>query len=358
MLRAVLVFGLLAALGGIILAGPTQALTIERAVLVQRHGVRPPTSPNSALLRYSAQPWPAWPVPPGDLTEHGAKVVALMGASLREDLTGAGLLPRTGCPAPGSVRVWADGTDERTRRSGETLGASLAPGCGLQARWAAAELRDPIFGGSHDPACRAGAKTAKADLLAAVGPAGFGPPATRASLDHLQAVLAPKACAGGPGLCLSGPNQVEMTSQGPRGVGPLFTAASLSEDILLEYAEGMPLDEVGWGKVRSAADVAAIMGAHGRFYQVLEKDRDLSARIGAPMARLILAALSGQAGALTGPEVHVLALAGHDDNIAVEGSIFRIAPWTLPGQPDTVSPAQTLVFLLLNDHGRRFVRAV
>ena len=53
-------------------------LKLERVVMLQRHGIRPPTVGNDQLARFAAEPWPAWPVPSGDLTPHGGEVVRLL----------------------------------------------------------------------------------------------------------------------------------------------------------------------------------------------------------------------------------------------------------------------------------------
>ena len=84
------------------IAAPS-GLTLERVVVVQRHGVRPPTSSNAELAHFAAQPWPSWPVPTGELTPHGAEVVRLMGLSLGRTYRAAGLLPERGCPAAGEA---------------------------------------------------------------------------------------------------------------------------------------------------------------------------------------------------------------------------------------------------------------
>ena len=124
-------------------AGPR----LERVVLVMRHGVRPPTQSNAELAKYADQPWPAWPVAPGELTPHGAETVRLMGESVRGAYRAAELLPADGCGPAGTVSVWADGADERTQKTGEVMAAALAPGCGVKAGWTEAKPRDPIFGG-------------------------------------------------------------------------------------------------------------------------------------------------------------------------------------------------------------------
>jgi 4-phytase/acid phosphatase len=337
-------------------------LTLERVVLVQRHGVRPPTSSNAELAPLAAQPWPTWPVPPGDLTPHGAQTVRLMGLSLGRTYRAAGVLPAHGCPAASEAFVWADGSDERTRRSGEMLAKSLEPGCALAVAWAAAKPRDPIFNGDpRNPACRLDPAAVKASFLQTFGPDGAETPATRRAESRMQAIVAPKGCNGGPGVCLSGDDQIVDTPTGPRVKGPLSVAAGLSEDLLLEYAEGMPASQVGWGRASTAADIAAVMATHERFFGLFHHDPYVADRFGAPMARLILAALAGQTSAGPppfGPRTRLLALAGHDSNIALMGGVFGLS-WSLPDEPDSTAPASTLAFELWRDRaGHRFVRAL
>ncbi|HEV2362569.1 MAG TPA: histidine-type phosphatase [Caulobacteraceae bacterium] len=329
---------------------------LERVVLVQRHGVRSPTSSNAELARLSAQPWPAWPVPPGDLTSHGVKTVALMGRSLRAAYAGAGLIPAGGCPGAGRVVVWADGKDERTRRSGQVLAQALAPGCGVRVGWTDPAAPDPIFRGATEPACRPEPAAAEAALDRAIGPGGLDTDATRAALVRLQAIVAPKGCRGGPGMCFAGADTLATTGAWPKGSGPLFVGASLAEDLLLEYAQGMPRAEVGWGRA-SEADIAAVMALHQRVTGLIRHNPYVAGRAGAAMARLVLAALAGEPGPHSGPGVKLLALAGHDTNVLLMAGVFGL-DWALPDEPDYSSPAETLAFELWRDHGRAFVRPV
>jgi 4-phytase/acid phosphatase len=352
----------LLALAPAALAAPRGKVVLERAVLervviLQRHGVRPPTSTNDALAHYAQQPWPKWPVAAGELTAHGGETVRLVGSSLRRAY--AGILPARGCPASGEVVVWADGSDQRTRRSGEILAQALAPGCQVKAAWAPPLPRDPIFNGDRTaPACRIEPAAAEQALAASIGPGGIQTPATRAALARLQAIVAPRACAGGAGTCFSGPDRVVSGPNGPRLEGPLATTASLAEDLLLEYAQGMPRSEVGWGRVGTAADIAAVMPLHERYFAVYHGDRYAASRDGAPMARLILAALAGEPGGRgpeVGPRTRLLALAGHDSNLVIMGAVFGLT-WTLPDEPDSTAPATALAFELWSRGRMRYVR--
>ncbi len=322
---ALIVLGI-AALAGVATAAPQTGPTLERVVIVQRHGVRPPTSSNQALAAFAEKPWPAWPVAAGELTPHGADTVRLVGRTLRRAYRDGRLASPHGCPAADAVSVWADGADERTRRSGEILAEALSPGCSVKATWAAPLPRDPIFNGDTSAAaCRADPEAARAALVAEIGTGGVDTPATRSALKRLQAILAPRACAGGPGTCFA-------------------------------------RSEVGWGRAGSEADIAAVMPLHERAFKLYFGDPYRSAREGAPMARLILAALAGETRPASpgfGPGTRLLALAGHDANLALMGGLFGLA-WTLPDQPDATAPATALAFELWKDptNGARFVRAV
>ena len=340
-----------------LLAGSAVAAQhLERVVVVMRHGVRPPTQSNADLAKYAAQPWPAWPVPPGELTPHGGETVRLMGETLRTAYREARLLPASGCAGAGQVTVWADGADERTQQTGAILAEALQPGCGLKAAWTDEKPRDPIFGGSDAPECRLDPDKAKANLAAALaGPAGRIE--TTAATARLQAILAPNACSGGPGICMTAPPPSAGAGGGMASVFP--QSAGLAEDILLEYADGKPMGDVGWGRA-SAADIAAIMPIHERAFALIRNEPDLDASRGAQMTRVILGALGGQpvsGGPRSGPDLKLLGLAGHDTNLILMAGVFDL-DWTLPDEPDATAPSTALVFELWKDGGKEYVRPV
>src|SRR5581483_9403378 len=174
---------------------------------VMRHGVRPPTSANADLRKYADQDWPEWPVKPGELTPHGGETVRLIGDTVRAAYAKHGLLATgTECSGPDQVSVWADGTDQRTRRTGEILGASLEPGCSVLVDWGPAQPRDPIFGGSSEDAC----KVDQAHAFAYSPPSPEEQARLDAATKALQAIFAPHACdpgspgpAGGAGTCFA-----------------------------------------------------------------------------------------------------------------------------------------------------------
>jgi 4-phytase / acid phosphatase len=339
---------------------------LERAVLLQRHGVRAPTDPPTALARYSAQPWPSWAVGPGELTDGGRRALAVMASYIRARYAGLGVLPRTGCPASKQLYVWADSSDQRTRASGAIMAAGLAPGCSIKAQYAASR-HDPLF----HPLCPLDARAARAQILASVnGNLNALGPEYEQARQTLQAVLWPGArnCGASNTDCpmMHGRNRLTVVHDKLKLTGPLKVGASLSEDLLLEYANGLPSSEVGWGRAASPLSLEQILPLHVRYAELMRRSPDIAASGGTPLAHLMLLLLEGRpaAGAFAAappvpPTAQLVVLAGHDTNLSDVGSILGL-DWTLPHEPDSTAPDTTLALELWRnaDDGHQYVRAV
>jgi 4-phytase/acid phosphatase len=353
MIRLVLAIGALLTLAG---AAGAQPLQLERVVVVMRHGIRPPTRPNADIAKYAAQAWPDWPVAAGELTPHGGETVRLMGETLRAAYVADRLLPASGCSRPSEASVWSDGTDQRTRRTGEILAAALEPGCKLPVGWAPPEPRDPIFAGTDAGACHIDPAAARAAMEAAAAAAAA--PQTQAiaaATDRLQSILAPDACRGGPGVCF----RAGVGSASGSGMVVFPATAALAENLYLEYADGKPMSEVGWGRA-SRADLDEVMRIHEAAFEGISRNLYLATHRAALMTRDVLDALGGEpvvGGPTSGPGMRLLAFAGHDTNLAWMGAIFGLE-WTLPGQPAATAPSTALAFELWARDGHRYVLPV
>lgn len=98
---------------------------LQAVVVVSRHGVRSPTKLGE-LDAYAAQPWPAWPVGPSELTPHGAMLMTAFGRAYRESFAAAGLggsHPRI-LRGPGAGRL----RPRRSRDAARTLAAARPQG--------------------------------------------------------------------------------------------------------------------------------------------------------------------------------------------------------------------------------------
>ena len=319
---------------------------LKFVVIVTRHGVRAPTWDARQLNEYSAEPWPDFGVAPGELTAHGRALVQILGSYYRERFAKEHLL-HAGCTDANKVYIWAD-TDQRTMETGRALAESILNGCRIQVH-SRDGGKDPLFSGAAtaDPKLaaeavrvRAGAEPEKLILD------------HRAALDALQRIL-----DGGQPTA-----RKLLTSQGKNGndkkgsalPDALATASTLSENLLLEYSNGMKDSQLGWGRLTK-----------DRLYQVLELHRvyaDLTRRTqylarvrGSNLLRHILASLqqavSGMAepGALGPPDTSLLVLSGHDTNLSNLSGMLGVS-WTLAGyQPDETPPGGAIIFSLWQD---------
>ncbi|MBB6253567.1 histidine-type phosphatase [Nitrospirillum iridis] len=369
----------LALAAGLVLAGPASAdtpatppaapgLVLERVVMLSRHGVRSPTKGPAELRRHSDQDWPAWPVGQGILTPHGADAIRQLGVYLGDLYRQRGLLGADRCPAGDTVFVWGDSGDQRTRASAQALADGIAPGCGLKNHGRAPDSQDVLFDAASGGICPLDPAEAEKALAAANGgdiaavPAAIAP-----ALAALVRVVAPKACAagsptGGQACFATGPVKLVDKGGEVKLDGPLARGAMLAESIFLEYVQGMPTAQVGWGRAGTPEALAAILPVHDYQADLTRRTPYIASHNGALLARQIVAAVTGEVPAAGGPLAPVpagarlISILGHDTNLSNVAGLLGL-DWTLPGQPDKTAPDTTLAFEVSRDPatGKRYV---
>jgi hypothetical protein len=87
---------------------PASERIVQQIVLI-RHGIRSPTATPDALAVYASEPWPTWPVDPGQLTPHGAQLMQSLGRWYRQRLSDTGVAVDT-CGNAATVKLIADST--------------------------------------------------------------------------------------------------------------------------------------------------------------------------------------------------------------------------------------------------------
>jgi 4-phytase/acid phosphatase len=327
-------------------------------VIVTRHGVRSPTGKTDQLNRYSKQPWPVWSVPPGYLTEHGARLMTLFGAYDRELLANQGLLAPDGCNDAGRITILAD-SDQRTRETGKAIAVGLMPGCQVQVHALNEGTPDPIFHPLETDGIHPDKQLATAALAGRIGnnPAALVE-AYRPQLQVLEDVLTGTGPVEASATASTSPNLslFDIPSSIAPGKGdhlvdlrsPLGTAATMAENLLLEYTEGLP--NVGWGRV-DANKLRELMQLHTANAD-LERRTSYVARIqSAPLLGCILNSMQQAiaqkpvSGAIGQPTDRLLILVGHDTNLAnIAGSLDL--SWLIDGRRDDTPPGGALVFEL------------
>ncbi|WP_179506153.1 MULTISPECIES: histidine-type phosphatase [unclassified Sphingomonas] len=324
---------------------PTPAPTVEQVVVVMRHGVRPPTKDPAMPAGFASQAWPAWPVAPGWLTPHGARAVGLLGTADARLFKAQGLLPARGCPAPGRLVVVAD-SDQRTIATAQAWTRTLAPGCAIKADHLAQDVEDPRFNAIAHGLAPFDPAAVDAGVAQAVGPGGLA--ARDAQMQPLTARLNAILCGAAKTGCGVDhkPTSIAPATPGqkPKLAGTLDRASTAAQILLLEYAEGKPMHDVGWGRA-SAADVTALSQFHALEFALLARPRAVAAPGFAGLAPIVRQGLTGPA--------RITMIAGHDTNVANLAGLIH-AHWQVPGfAADDPAPGGAFIIERLRGTGGR-----
>ncbi len=80
-------------------------------------------------------------------------------------------------------------------------------------------------------------------------------------------------------------------SKGTAGMsGPLSLASTLSEDLLLEYAEGMPADKLAWGRL-TRENLLDVMSLHTAYADLMRRTPYLARTRGSNLLGYIVKAM-------------------------------------------------------------------
>jgi 4-phytase/acid phosphatase len=329
---------------------------LKFVIIVSRHGVRSPTASPEQLHQYSAQPWPEWQVPPGHLTRHGAALMSLFGGYYRAYFAQQGLLHATGCSDAAHVSFYSD-SDQRTVETGKSIAAGMFPGCAAgeqsEQHVLSEGTADPLFHSLSAGIGKPDHDRAAASIAGRIGNnlAGLNE-AYSPQLERLQQIL-----LGPPGHAVKKPLlAIPVSLAGGKGdhlvewKGPLNTASTLTENFLLEYTDGLPMDQVAWGRV-GLGSLKQLLELHTAASDLTRRTSYLATIQASNALAHILDTLqqaatdkpvSGALGKLTDRAV---VLTGHDTNLANIAGALNLN-WIIDGRRDDTPPGGALIFEL------------
>jgi 4-phytase/acid phosphatase len=134
-------------------------------------------------------------------------------------------------------------------------------------------------------------------------------------------------------------------------VEPFHKCMTLTEDLLLEYEDGMPIADVGWGRVTPGV-LAQLLELHSlywdlsqrTFYVAQVQGSNLAAHIQRTLDQAVTA--EPESGSFGNLADRLVVVDGHDTNLINLSGLLGIT-WTVPGaQMNPVLPGSALVFEL------------
>jgi 4-phytase/acid phosphatase len=279
------------------------------------------------------------------LTPHGTEAVGRLGAWEGRMLASRGLLDAPACPQPGEVFAWASSQLQRTVDTGNALLAAMFPGCGLAVGHGSGKGADPLFTVSDTDLGRLDPEKGRAAIQELSGILGCG--AEGCDFADRPWEIAPKS--DGRNLSLE---------------GPIGEASTIAQVFLLEYANGLPPDQLGWGHIKAADDVIRLSAMRQIKYEYFERVPYIARRGASNILNQLLiglaegASVPGVDTAGGPPDAKLVLFIGSDTQIAEIGGMLN-AHWKLQSYlEDDTPPSGGLVFERLLDKatGRRFVR--
>jgi 4-phytase / acid phosphatase len=367
-------------------ASPAASGELKLVVALFRHGVRAPLEGFGAHARdHSNDDWPDlvadWHVRAdgwGDLTPAGTAAAQALGVYYARTYSAT-------WPNGFKAYLWADAEDERTRETAQALAR------GLRTLNAAAEVgsfppgaTDPLF---HP--FKAGCGTPNAARLQKIA-ADINRNwmlwrlARKRAFGELSGILACTSKTSGCKPLDKSVDEATPWTSGTRPSSPIIWkgqfpyASSASEAFLLEYANAMPADKVGWGRVSVGPDDAPaqlrrVLALHEFYFDRTEREHYLAWLQGSNLVREILDQLNRKAGRKSPADgqcpcakadSQFVGLVGHDTNLAEVGSLLRLRwafddahlPSDTRGLPaNDALPAGALTFELRQKDGGYFV---
>ena len=254
-------------------ANPTTGpqFTLDKVVVLSRHNIRSPLSGSGSLLGdITPHSWFQWTSQPSELSLRGAVLETIMGAYFRQWLEAEGLFPENYRPEDGAVRFYTN-AKQRTIATTTCFAAGLLPVWDAPIETHAEyDTMDPVFTPKLNFVTPAYEQAVMRQISEMDGGAGL--PGIQEGLDEAITLLMDVADiedseryqAGVYGDLLEDASEILLEKgQEPQMNGPIKTATSVADALILQYYEdadarraafGHDLTEDDWRLLHSIVD--------------------------------------------------------------------------------------------------------
>ncbi|PLR32619.1 bifunctional glucose-1-phosphatase/inositol phosphatase [Chimaeribacter californicus] len=343
-------------------SGAPAGYTLEKVVIMSRHGIRAPlVNYGDVLAESTPHTWPAWKTPGGLLTPKGGQVEEHVGRYFRAWLGTTGLLAAGGCPAPKQVFTYANSLP-RTIDTATHFLAGAFPGCDVR-------VTHQMLVGTMDPTFNPIITADVTDTFRQNALRSLNQHAGEGGIDGLNQRLKPnyafleqvldyrhsKICREEKRCSLAAqPSSVQLSQGKEPGItGPLRTATGAADAFMLQYYEGYPLTDVAWGKVSTPAQWQQLEAIKNLYHETLFGSPAIAANAAAPLLGFISQALDGANGKTpdeqAAQQAKVAVLVGHDSNIASLLAALGTQDYQLPQQYERTPISGAVVFQRWHD---------
>ncbi len=333
---------------------------LKQVIILGRHAVRTPNTPNSVLNNFSALPYPTFAVPGlSVITPNGQLNETILGGYFRLWLTQEKLLSGNDATDNAFVYLHADGAPLLIDTA-QAFATGLLPAASVPVNTTA--TADPLFHPVDAGVAELNEEMAVAAVNGRLGgnPQGMAT-AYAAELAQLRAVLfhypvgttpLPPAPGGKLDVTAAPMTVTAGTSSAlPVNLGGLLTIDTALDPFVMEYADGLALSDVAWGDL-SAGGISQVFRLYDRTLDLEYRTPYLASvqnsNLASHIVRTVLQSATGDSmtGALGTPSHKVIALIASNFNIAGLAGLLNL-DWLVPGyQADVAAPGGGLVFEL------------
>ncbi len=335
-------------------------LTIQKVFIFMRHSVRSPTKSRAALDRWSNRRWPSWRAKPGFLSQNGVFLASMMGRGIStyySHYIHSGTLDNKHF----RLKVFADNM-ERTIATGAGVVEGFRP---IQHVAVGHILhgKDPLFHAVKMNACTVNKSITAKHYQQSISHALRNNYKYVIYMHEMKNILCPDLNKNVHAVCaLNSPTRVEIKNH-VNVSGALHVANAVGESFLMEYADGKPCSQVGWGKVCSLKVMSHMLYLRNLYAKIAREDYYYARHGATPVMKLIGGYLGVtnkyQSSSLipdSWSRANMLILVGHDVNISEISGMLHLR-YQLIGQPDRTPPDMALAFEILQAaNGQRYIR--
>ena len=320
------------------------AYTLQQVVVLSRHNIRSPlTGSGSVTSDLTNHEWFSWTSNPGELSLKGAMLETAMGQYFRLWLEKEGLFPENYIPRDGAVRFYANGL-QRTQATAHYFSTGLLP---VAVTPVERHVEYNELDNTFLPLVTFMNEDLEADVLDQIAEEGGGEGLTgyREELDDTFDLMADVLDMEDTQAFDDGAYEEFMNGDSfltleegaePKLSGPLKTACSIADSLVLQYYEEPDESKAAFGHDLSLEDWQNI----GSALEVYEKILFTSPILSIDQAHPMLQELYWEMNA-TGRQFSFLC--GHDSNISCVLAALGVEEYTLPGAIEPTTPIGTKV---------------